>query len=95
MARTQRTVSEPQPMCTIVTDKTCDGCGQEISDCNHDEQFAAHKLIVMLDPSECVNFYRLRDYCPRCVEPVWTAINALITASPDDERDREYGNEYI
>ena len=78
--------------CTLnvpVTIYQCDKCGGEISREDHFERYA-HELNITLDQDECVNFLRRRDYCPACLEPVWRAINELIGADPDAERDREY-----
>lgn len=50
----------------------------------------AHELIIVLDEEQCVNFFRRRDYCPECLEPVWAAINTLVGADPELERDRDY-----
>lgn len=71
------------------TSYACDGCGKKIST----EDWAgdyAHELEIRLDQEQCVNFFRQRDYCPDCLEPIWAAINQLVKADPDAERDREY-----
>lgn len=67
----------------------CDRCGRLISKDDHLDGYA-HELAIAMDSDECVNFYRRRDYCPACLTPVWEAINKLIGADPDEERDREY-----
>jgi hypothetical protein len=74
---------------TITTEYACDKCGRKLDPDDCDDA-CAHELIVWLDQSQYVNFYRQRDYCPACLEPVWRAINALIGADSDIERDREY-----
>lgn len=55
-----------------------------------DPENFAHEITITLDQDQCVNFYRSRDYCPDCMTPVWDAINLLIKADPDLERDRDY-----
>lgn len=71
----------------------CDSCGRDItpewpeSEENHN---FAHELCITLDHEECVNFFRRRDYCPSCMDPIWEAINRLIAADPEAERDRDY-----
>lgn len=79
----QRTVSEWD------TSYTCDGCGKKIDPDDWDGDYA-HELTIWLDQDQCVNFFRQRDYCPDCLEPIWAAISQLIKADPDAERDREY-----
>lgn len=79
----QRTVSEWD------TSYTCDGCGKKISPDDWAGDYA-HELTVHLDQDQCVNFFRQRDYCPDCLDPVWRTINELLNADPAKERDREY-----
>jgi hypothetical protein len=67
----------------------CDGCGREIRREDLEDEYA-HELQIVLDQDECVNFLRMRDYCPSCLEPVWNAINKLLGTDPRSERDREY-----
>ena len=70
---------------------TCDKCGKEISWDEHEGDNTAHELILMLDQEQCVNFYRRRDYCDDCFDPIWTAMNTLLgVGDPWMERDREY-----
>lgn len=71
------------------TEYHCDKCGRLISKEDHGDGYA-HELAVALDSDECVNFFRQRDYCPACLDPIWAALNALIAADPDAERDRDY-----
>jgi hypothetical protein len=71
------------------TQYTCDKCGRVINRDDREDGYA-HELEVRLDKEQCVNFFRQRDYCPVCLEPVWAAINQLIDANPDEERDRMY-----
>lgn len=78
-----------------VIDYFCDGCGGQVYPEGYgalaDEgQRYAHQLTISLDPAECVSFFRRRDYCPACLEPVWQAISKLINADPNEERDRDY-----
>lgn len=72
---------------------TCDGCGKELT-CDwleaQENGTTAHELIIVLDQEECVSFERRRDLCDECLEPAWNAINALLGADPDVERDRDY-----
>ena len=72
---------------------TCDNCGKTISydDSARYDGDVAHELCITLDGEQCVNFYRRRDYCDTCYIPVWNAINKLVIADPDTERDQEYG----
>lgn len=83
----------PQPQYESFTAYMCDGCGKTITrswpECEEHDNYA-HELVIAMDQDECVNFFRQRDYCPTCMDPVWQAINKLITADPEAERDREY-----
>lgn len=72
---------------------TCDSCGRQLTHEwpeGEEQQNTAHELVIMLDQDECVNFFRRRDFCPQCLNPVWDAINTLLGADPDAERDRDY-----
>lgn len=78
-------------MLYVTVTYTCDKCGQEISWDEHYGKNTAHELILMLDQEQCVNFYRRRDYCDDCMDPIWKAMNTLIGVNdPYVERDREY-----
>ena len=66
----------------------CDKCGREITREDHGDDYA-HELNVWLDMEECVSFFRQRDYCPACLEPVWAALNGFLGTDPDKERDPE------
>ena len=95
MREERRVIIPPddKPRYGWVTNYTCDGCGKKLTrtwpDSEENSNFA-HELAVYLDSEQCVNFRRQRDYCPACLLPVWEAINKLLKADPDDERDREY-----
>lgn len=78
------TVSEPRRV--RVTAYACDGCGGEISPGDIDETFA-NELVITLNQDECVSFFRRRDYCTACLEPIWQAVSKLIKADPDTEGD--------
>lgn len=80
-----------QPMIHAWVTYTCDKCGKEISWDSHEGENTAHELILVLDQEQCVNFYRRRDYCDDCFEPIWETMNKLIGVNdPYVERDREY-----
>ena len=72
------------------TKYTCDSCGKPLQLEGLDPDSCLQELIIMLNQYECVNFLRIRDYCPACLNPVWEALNKLIGADPDAERDRDY-----
>lgn len=73
-----------------VLDITCDKCGRKIDEFADEGPEVGHELTVSLDPDQCVNFYRQRDYCDECYYAVWKAINIIIDAHPDMERDKDY-----
>jgi hypothetical protein len=85
--RTMRLVECP----VIATAYHCDGCGKMISREDHGNGYA-HDLQIWLDGEECVGFFRERDYCPACLDPIWREISRLIKADP--EAEREDGREY-
>jgi hypothetical protein len=64
----------------------CDGCGKLIDRINEGDD-CHHDLVIALDQYECAGFIRSRDYCPACLEPIWRAVNQLIKADPEKERD--------
>lgn len=81
----------PEPMKVRVETRACDGCGRAIDPGAYDDD-EANELIVGLNMEDCVSFYRRRDYCSRCLEPIWRAICKLIKSDPDAEgRDPEEG----
>lgn len=69
---------------------TCDLCGKKIDPDVWIGDNVAHELIFVLDPDECVNFYRRRDLCDTCLTPIWEAVNKLIKADTWVEKDRDY-----
>lgn len=73
-----------------VTSYTCDGCGKSIDPDVWIGDNVGHELVIILDPDECVSFYRRRDLCDECLTPIWEAVNKLIKADSWVERDREY-----
>jgi predicted RNA-binding Zn-ribbon protein involved in translation (DUF1610 family) len=87
----RKTISKPIVIhrTETVTTYRCDGCGRLISRDDREGLFA-HELVISLDGEECVNFYRQRDFCPDCLEPVWLKVNELLNADPEAERDRDY-----
>lgn len=72
------------------TKYNCDSCGKPLQLQELDPDSCLQELIISLNQDECVNFLRIRDYCPACLDPVWGAVNKLIGADPDAERDRDY-----
>jgi hypothetical protein len=95
MSRTYERVGIPldtRPQFKTVEKRKCDSCGKAI-DPDAVEDDYAHELTIALDQDQCVNFYRRRDFCPACLEPVWEAVNLLLGITKEhqwDERDREY-----
>lgn len=71
-------------------DITCDKCHKKIDPDAWVGDRVGHELHVWLDPDQCVNFFRARDYCDDCYRPIWEAINILLHADPDEERDQDY-----
>ncbi len=83
------------PRYETVETRKCDKCKKPI-DVDEHEEAAAHELIVALDQEQCVSFYRRRDLCPACLDPIWLAINELLGVSGErawDERDKDYFDE--
>lgn len=79
----------PKAMTVRVEMRACDGCGRAIDGGAYDGD-EANELIVGLNLDDCVRFYRRRDYCTVCLEPIWQAICKLIKSDPDAEgRDPE------
>lgn len=70
-----------------VVDITCDKCGRRIDPDVLEGPATGHEIAMSLDPEECVNFYRHRDYCDVCYAPIWEGMNKLIGADPDVERE--------
>jgi hypothetical protein len=84
-------ISEPRAVLSVTY--ACDSCGKPLTrewPEMEENGNCAHELVITLDQEECVNFFRQRDYCPDCLNPIWDAINKLIGADPDVERDKEY-----
>lgn len=85
-----------EPVAHTTVTYTCDKCGMKISWDEHEGENTAHELILILDQEQCVNFYRRRDYCDNCFEPIWRTMNTLIGVDdPYVERDREYDEERL
>jgi hypothetical protein len=76
--------TEVKPRRVRRTTYACDGCGRPISP-EDDGDGYANDLAVALNQNECVSFYRLRDYCTKCLEPIWQGICKLINSDPDLE----------
>lgn len=93
MTREHRRYTIFEQRTTYTTTYVCDGCGKALTrewPEMEENGNCAHELTIILDQEECVNFFRQRDYCPDCLHPIWEAINKLIKADPEAERDREY-----
>jgi hypothetical protein len=82
MRETSYIPETPKPILMPYVTYKCDGCGKNMDRAPMTESFA-HELEICLDAEECVSFYRRRDYCPECLEPIWQAVNKLIGADPD------------
>jgi hypothetical protein len=83
---------DTRPRFEVVERRKCDRCGRAIDPEELEEEYA-HELVVILDQDKCVNFYRRRDYCLECLEPIWEAVNALLGVTKESiwgERDKEY-----
>jgi len=76
--------TETKPRQVKRTSYTCDGCGRAISPEAMDDEFA-NDLVIALNQDQCVHFFRYRDYCTACLEPIWQAICKLIKSDPELE----------
>lgn len=60
---------------------TCDRCGFTVTEDNLRELFS--DLVLLLDPSQCVNYSRVRQYCQECADIIWKQLNEIIGADPE------------
>jgi hypothetical protein len=87
--KTPREESKLEQIVIHWDDIICDKCGRQIDPEACEGDAVGHEMQIWLNPQQCVNFYRGRDYCDDCCKPIWEAINSLIGANPDEEREPE------
>jgi hypothetical protein len=92
MTRSVEYETVTQPTQKRVERHACDKCGKAISPEEMDELYS-NELLVILNEYSCASTRFRRDYCTACLEPVWEALCALISAEPDylgfDRQDEE------
>ncbi len=82
MSRRVLQVSKTVEIFSRVEERSCDKCGSKIS--KNSGPDVAHEVEIFLNPEDCVNSRFRRDYCDKCLDPIWKGICKLINADPDD-----------
>jgi hypothetical protein len=62
----------------------CDKCDKVINYVTEEPNYR-NELLVYLNPDECVHQQFRRDYCTKCLIPIWNKICEAIGADPNDD----------